>query len=100
MNVIALVDDIEVRIEDAELGGIGCHAHAGRWNAVAGQSLEVVGVGNTADPFVVFGTAAGACDPLSLKTSRVESRQTGANPSDLLTLCRLRQRHTWHRTVP
>ena len=82
MDVIALVDDIQQRVEPAKLLVICGHAHSGWWNAVTRQASQVVAIGNATDRLVVCGCAEGRSNPLAVNTRRVESHPTLA-ASDL-----------------
>lgn len=59
MNVIALVDNVEVRIEALQFGSISRHAHAGGRDAIAGLSGKVVTIRFSADCLIALRSAAG-----------------------------------------
>lgn len=89
MNVIALVDDIEVRIGRFQAAVILGHAHAGRRNAIARQRVArgvaagVVTVRHAPDAPVVRRIAICGRDALPGDTFRGESRPSRA-ATDLL----------------
>lgn len=88
MNVIALVDDIEVRIGCLQATMIFTHAHAGRRHAVAGKGAAIrplthmKAVCDPADIAVVSGAAVGRGNPLARQSTRGEMDPQGV-PADL-----------------
>lgn len=88
MNVIALVDDIEVRIGCLETPMILAHAHARRRNAVAGKGAAIWAfshmktVPDPADVSVVLGASVGRGNPLARQSTRGEMDPQGV-PADL-----------------
>ena len=76
MNVVALVDDIQQRVEATKFTVIGRHAHAPWGNAVARQSFEVVTVRLAPYALVMRRGAEGAGYLFPVNTQRVESRST------------------------
>jgi hypothetical protein len=89
MNVVALVDDIQQRIQAAKLLVIGSHVHSLRRHAVTRQSLQVVAVRHSPDPLVMGWAAVGAGNLFPANTLRIESRPTLA-ASDLRSLAPMR----------
>src|SRR5688572_1471272 len=68
VDVIAFVDDIQVRVRGLQAAVIGVHAHARRRNAVTRLPGEVVAVRHPANGAIAGRAAARAGDRLTLNT--------------------------------
>jgi hypothetical protein len=82
VDMIALVDDIVLRVQSAQFGGVSSHAHAWWRNAVARSSAEVEAVRNPAHRTVAGGCPTHAGNLFARDASRGESYPTLA-ASDL-----------------
>lgn len=83
MDVIALVDDVEMRVLLTQQRSVAGHAHARRRHAVPRAAGQVIAVRHAAHGPVAGCGSLGAGDALTLHAANPETRPTLA-ASDLL----------------